>query len=67
MDQSERLSSIEREAGSAWTWIEAHIQALEARDDMDSDRKAYWIDRWRKSQREFVEIGGRAYRDRRRP
>lgn len=60
MDQSERRAIIESEAGSAWSWIEAHIQALDARDDMDDDRKAYWRDRWRKTQRTFVEIGGRA-------
>ena len=65
MDETERLAIIEREAGAAWVWIEAHIQALEKRDDMDDERKAYWLDRWRQRQREMVEIGSRTLRGRR--
>lgn len=66
MDEPERRSVIESEAGAAFAWIEAHIQRVES-GDMDDDRKAYWTDRWRQRQREMIEIGGRAYHDRRRP
>ncbi len=61
-DRSERLSAIEGVAADAWVWIEARIQALEARD-IDEDRKAYWRERWRKRQQEMVEIGARARHD----
>jgi len=63
LDRLQRLSAIEAVAGDAYVWIEAHIQALEARD-IDEERKAYWVERWRKRQREFVQIGGRAHADR---
>lgn len=63
LDRSERLSAIEAIAGDAYVWIEARIKALEARD-MDEERKAYWVQRWRKRQQDMVQIGGRAYADR---
>lgn len=60
MDRSERLGAIVDVATDALMWIDAHIADLE-NSDLDGERKANFLERWRKRRQEILEIGARSY------